>query len=365
VEIKKLNLRRENDKPLKIKSEEIPDLVPPDILNEWMNGDDNPYFKVQKIDYPILANGYTYVESFFESFIEKLNRAPIPGSKDGHLIDYGKRADTDFILVGAKIDKKKNGKGSVYLKNYIPLVGESGDNAIFLKELKSNMIDFSLVAYTKDERIENGDGSITWNVIESVTGERNDAVPYGLGAMEQKTNAVEDGENNNREKSKMKKDEVLEALKTLKVNAEITLPEIAKALNLEVLLLTDEQRANLSKLNLAQKEIGNTDILDWIVESKAVIKKTRDTRRENALTENFGAKVFAETQKENEARAYAEKICVGKELTDDLIKEVKADPIFKKLNAQIADANSDVNDMTGIKESNRGTVKGGLVAVNY
>ena len=166
--LRKINLRKDNDKPLKIKADEIPTLVPETAMVKWMEGDKSPYYKVQKIDFPLVANGYNYVESFFESFINKLNRAPIPGSREGHEMSWGKRGKTDFLLVGGKIDKKKNGKGSVYFKNYILPEGESGDNANFIKENETGMVDYSLVSYTKDERIENPDGSVTWNVIESM-----------------------------------------------------------------------------------------------------------------------------------------------------------------------------------------------------
>lgn len=359
-EIKKINLRSEKDKPLKIKAEDIETLVPEKILSQWMDGDADPYFKIQEIKYPLLANGYNYVESFFESFIEKLNRAPIPGSKDGHLMEWGKRADTDFILVGAKIDKKKNGKGSVFFKNYIPPEGESGSNEVFLKELKSNMIDFSLVAYTKDERIENEDGSIIWNVIESVGGERNDAVPYGLGAMEQKTNkSINDGKNNiNGESKQMNKEEVLKALKTLKTNAEVTLPEVAKAMGLEKLLITDEQQTALSKLNVVQGVIGEKiDILDFVTESMKYRKENARITREAKMNEVFGPKVFENTKKENKARVYAERILKDDELTDEKVNEIKDDEFYKGFVAENADINSDANEVEGISEGNKKNIK--------
>jgi len=153
-----------------------------------MKDDENPYFKIQAINYPITANGINYQESFFEEFISKLKNHPIPGDKFGHEMQWGKRPTTDFILIGARIDKKNNGKGTVYLKNYIPPVGESGDNAIFIRENKSNMIHYSLVSYTKDEILNDKNGKTIINVVGSVKGERNDAVEIGLGAMDQKTN---------------------------------------------------------------------------------------------------------------------------------------------------------------------------------
>jgi hypothetical protein len=367
-EIKKINLRADNDKPLKIKAEEIPNLVPEKILTQWMEGDADPYFKIQELKFPLMANGYNYTKEFFESFVSKINKGPIPGSKDGHLMSWGKRAKTDFILVGAKIENgKKEGSGKVYLKNYIPPVGESGDNEIFLKELKSNMIDFSLVAYTKDEREEKPDGTIIWNVIESTGGERNDAVPYGLGAMEQKTNVnntVDDSKNNNRESKQMGKQEVLETLKTLKTNAEVTLPEVAAVMGLESQLITDDQQIIISKMNTAKKLIGDVDIIDFITEAIASKKENALKVRNALLTENFGDKVIKGTQKENTARIYAERITEGQELTEEKINEVKNDTIFKKLSAENADVHSDINNIEGETEKNKaGSDVGGSVEV--
>lgn len=57
----------------------IPTLVPAEVMNKWLAGDTEPYYKLQKIDYPITANGIVYTESFFESFLNKTKRAANPG----------------------------------------------------------------------------------------------------------------------------------------------------------------------------------------------------------------------------------------------------------------------------------------------
>ncbi len=137
---KKFNLKSSKGL-LKIDPDTIPITIPKKAQAEWMGGDDNPYFKIQAIDYPVKANGDNYLESFFKSFIAKLKIAPIPGSKQGHETSWGKRGDTDFILAGALMDPKGDGTGTVYFKNYIP----KENNKTFIKELKTNMIEFSLV----------------------------------------------------------------------------------------------------------------------------------------------------------------------------------------------------------------------------
>ena len=154
--IKKINLRAANDKPLTITADEIPNTIPQKALNKWQLGDDEPYYKIQEIEYPLLANGYNYLESFFKSFIKKLERAPIPGSKDGHEMSLGKRGETDFIMSGALIKPNGDGTGKVYFKNYVPKEG----NERFIKENETNMVEFSLVSGTRDERQENGDNTI-------------------------------------------------------------------------------------------------------------------------------------------------------------------------------------------------------------
>ena len=361
-EVKKLNLRATNDKPLKITAEEIPNLVPEKILSQWMEGDDDPYFKVQKIDYPLMANGYNYVESFFESFISKLNRAPIPGSKAGHETSWGKRPPTDLLLVGAKIEKKKNGKGSVFFKNYIPKEGESGDNTVFIKENKSGMIDFSLVSYTRDERTENADGKATWNVVESMFGERNDAVGYGEGAMKQKTNNRDSDPEKNKGEGMSKKEEALQTLKTLKANAEITILEIASEIGLESQIITDEQKTNLSKFNAVKALCGETDPADFVSNLLTEKKENAAKVRKAKLNEVFGELKINE--KENKARVYAEKILGDAELTEEKINEVKEDSIFKSLAAEIADVDSDLNRI-GVSEGKKENIVSDHVEADY
>jgi len=176
-------------KNIKVLPDAIPNLVPKKKLAEWQDGDDDPYYRIQAIEYPVLANGYLYVESFFESFINKIKERPIPGSKSGHEMWAGKRGPTDFLLIGGNLEKKGKGKGIAYLKMYIPPIGESGDNTTFIKENKTDMINYSLVTYPKQESEENPDGTSTIKIVESLFGERNDAVDYGTGAMKQILNA--------------------------------------------------------------------------------------------------------------------------------------------------------------------------------
>ena len=187
--IRRLNYRTSGK--IAYSAEEIPTLSPKSSVAEFMKGDENPYYKLERIDYPVLANGLKYTESFFDSFLKNMKDHPFPGSKNGHELMWGKRGPTDFITIGGMLESKGGGKGSVYLKNYVPPEGETGSNATFIKECKAGMVHFSIVTYPRTENEETKDGIII-NVVESLHGERNDCVDYGTGAMKQTTNAAGD-----------------------------------------------------------------------------------------------------------------------------------------------------------------------------
>jgi len=338
-ELRRLNYYNfiQNDTKLNIDPETIPTLIPKATLKEWQDGDTDPYYKIQVFEYPILANGVHYQESFFKSFISKLKERPIPGAKDGHHLSWGERPQTDFIMIGGKVSSNGDGTGKAYFKNYIPKEG----NDVFIRENKSDMVHYSLVSYTKDEYEEDENGDFIINAIESIKGERNDAVEYGLGAMEQKTNADSgDSKDKPKEEGNVNKKELLEKLKTLKANAEITLDEIAEALGLGAKLLTKEHSDALKVVNsLAEKGIEKP--LEQLEKMQADIKANQEDVRRAKLDTVYGI----DEKKENFLRQYAEKQTVGVygEELDQKINELKEDPIAKKLAQEKADYDSEYN----------------------
>ena len=335
---KKFNLRKDKNQ-LFIDASTIPTTISEKARLQWMDGDEDPYFKIQKIDYPIKANGDIYLESFFESFIASLADAPIPGSKDGHNTHWGARGTTDFVMVGAKMEPNGDGTGSVYFKNYIPKL----NNEVFIKELESNMIEFSLVAYVNQERVDNGNGDYEWYVTKAVSGFRNDAVD--VGAMEQKLN----NKDNQGEKMATKK-EHLDGLLGFKTNGEVTLLEVAKHLGLENQVITEDQKAKLNDLEGIVKLCGDKKPADLINEMLTEKKENAVKVRNAALGEAFGPEVYESTKKSNKARSYATKILGKDELTEEKINEIKADEIYLSLAAEHADVDSKEN-ILGISES--------------
>jgi hypothetical protein len=317
------------------------------------------------------------------------------------------------------VESKGNGSGTVYLKNYIPPKGESGDNGVFIAMNKAGMVDYSIVSYTRDVVQSTPDGEPVRQCVESLYGERNDAVDLGSGAMDMKTNAAEpeafsaakkliaegkvdklsswapgsgdlelapgypygkagivfrsalrhssaraaqDGrpeltdianeliKNIDAKASSIggrtmgKKEEVLGDIATLKQNAEITLPEIAKAMGLEGQIKTNADAEAAAKLNAIQAELGEGDPIAQIKAMKAQINAGAETARENAIVALVGPKKNAEGVA-NDRYTYVEKETRGlvSEKLNAALEGLKDDPIMKRLNAEAADMNSEVN----------------------
>lgn len=340
---------------LSLSGDEIPTLVPQEKMNEWLKDDGDPYYKIQMIEYPIKANGLNYQESFFESFVKKLSQHPYPGSKNGHSIFWGERSRTDFLLVGGKLEKNGDGSGKVYFKNYIPPMGESGSNETFIKENKSNMVHYSLVTYPKEIIEENASGELIINVVESMFGERNDAVDFGTGAMKQVTNKgdlvqVDEVENNKGEE--MDKAEILKRLNNLMANGEISLSEVMNALGQKDKLVNkDHEEAIILRNSL--KEAG---IEDPVKEINALKDKLNDNSKvvKNAkISETFGPSKVENGKESNLVYQHAcDKLKdVDSENIEKAINSLKEDPIMIALQSQVADPSSEVNYL-GVVDSN-------------
>jgi hypothetical protein len=176
----------------------IPTLVPLEKMAVLQNGDTDPYYKIQAIAYPVEGDGgyrydkAIYTENFFREFVNLTSKNPLPGSKRGHAwMNTGKDA-SDFYMVGGKVEPRGDGTGVVYFKNYIPKMGYETPNDGFLRDLKVNIINFSLV--TRAPRYEVLQDTATKkefiNVLSPGIGNRNDAVELDMGAMQQLTNSA-------------------------------------------------------------------------------------------------------------------------------------------------------------------------------
>lgn len=335
---------------LNLSADEVPTLIPAEKMNAWLKGDTEPYYKIQMIEYPIKANGLIYEESFFESYVSKLKNHPYPGSKNGHSVFWGERSKTDFILVGGKLEKNGDGSGKVYFKNYIPPKGESGSNETFILENKSNMVHYSLVTFPKEIREITSEGEVIHRVVESVKGERNDAVDYGTGAMKQVTNKsdlvqVDNIENNEGEiMEKVDKADLFKRLNNLLTNGEIALSEVVDTLGLKEKLVNKDHENALILMN-SLKDAGIEDPVKEIADLKAQISKTDSLVKNAKLSEVFGPSKVEDGKETNLVLKYAsEKLTNAKgEDFEKAVNSLKEDPVLIALQSQAADPTSELN----------------------
>lgn len=166
----------------------VPTLVPDKKMAALLDGDENPFFKIESINYPIEGSGGIYKEQFFDSFVSVMNDRPIPGSKRGH--SYQSRPASDLYTVGARVDKQGDGSGTVHFKIYIPHKGDSDSNDGLIRDAKANIVNFSLVTCPKYTVEMDENNNQKYHFIESKGFERNDAVEYGAGAMKQTVNSL-------------------------------------------------------------------------------------------------------------------------------------------------------------------------------
>ena len=325
----------------------IPTTVPEPALKQFMAGDDDPYFIIEAIDYPLKANRANYLESFFEEYISKLADRPIPGSKDGHHMHWGERPPTDMMVVGAKINKNGDGSGTVFLKNYIPPEGAESSNEMFLKEARAGMIHFSLVSYTRDVYEETPDGEGVWNVVGSLYGERNDAVEWGTGAMPQRvTNKETTGDEPDEGDEHMDLKEMLAKLSTLKTNGDLDVSQVAKVLGIEVVtkVHTDAVKLNAEIVEvLGEKPVEAAKALQEKV-------KADETAVFNArMDKEFGVAKH-EDGSDNLVRQQADSLVANGADLEDQITKAKENPILKRLKGEELDPNSG-DEPTGLSDN--------------
>lgn len=284
--------------PSTLAADQVPTLIPAPAMAALLNGDKEPFYKVETIEYPVKGTGGIYTEAFFESFTARLNSLPIPGAKDGH--GWKDRGDSDIYTVGAKLDKNGDGSGKVHFKIYFPVNGEKSSNEALIRDAKAGIVHFSLVTLPEYTVTRNQDGTEIRTFIASRGYERNDAVEHGTGAMKQTVNSQKPetirelerslrdlgysnkeavaiaskgfgSANLDNEETTMDKDSVLAWLKT---NSGIPLAEIAQAMGQSDKLINT---AELESLKTANAKLT------------ADLASVADERRKNKLDAEFGA----------------------------------------------------------------------------
>jgi hypothetical protein len=379
----------------------IPTLVPEEKMKSILEGDENPFFKVESIDYPVKGTGGIYQEQFFESFKNVMNDRPIPGSKRGHT--WESRPTSDLYTVGARMDKNGDGTGKIHMKIYIPPEGDSDSNAGLIRDAKANIVHFSLVTWPEYTVSKDDEGNEITYFTASKGYERNDAVEYGAGAMQQTVNSndsgwldkarslIESGLFNtdddsetpirdgvvmrsalrrmvsranaehkteiaelismidkNKGATTVTKKEIIEAVSAAIENNSLTLKELATAVNCEDRLLT---KNHSDALAMAEQfaEIGVKDPVSSYKNMQDLIAKTEKARVENKLKSEFDPNGLGE---KNVLLSYAvDKLGnTPEDKLDEAIAELKESPVAKNLAGQMADAGSEANQMPGYSD---------------
>ena len=405
-----LNYRSISETP---EVETVPILLPNEKYKSLIDGDKEPFFKIESIEYPVKGTGGIYTEQFFESFLSVMNDRPIPGSKRGHTFES--RPASDLYTVGGKLDKNGDGTGTVHMRVYIPRDGDSDSNTGLIRDAKSNIVHFSLVTWPEFTVEKDEYGNEITYFTASKGYERNDAVEYGAGAMRQTVNsltdfdvdearalidsgnynAVDDSEevirngvvmrtalrrivsraaNGNPEvaslismidkaesKKRGKRMDKAELIEAVRRENGLTLDEIAKALNQSERLMGEEHKNALSVMTELNK-LGVKDPIAEIKANRARIEELAKSERSVALTNTFGASKVENGKELNLVREYAEervpKNAVGEDLTK-AIEEVKNSTIAKRLAGEMADPSSEVNRI----ETRENTVQPGEIPV--
>jgi ATP-dependent protease ClpP protease subunit len=155
-----------------------------------------------------------------------------------------------------------------------------------------------------------------------------------------------------------KKLEILDTLKTMAENGQISLVQIAETLNLKNLLVTPEQEKALVVVNKLT-EMGITDPVATITAMQAREKADEAAVRNAKLDKRFGPEKI--NDKVNFLRTYAGKEMASvdsKELDAKIEEMVKTDPIVQKFASENADIMSQINVIdksnTGAKPTGSG-----------
>ncbi len=386
-------------------AKDIPTLVSSSIMDALQDGESDPYFKVEAIEYPAKGSGGIYEREFFESFLNVARERPIPGSKRGH--EWLSRGSSDFYTVGGKLEPNADGlSGTAFLKIFIPKNGDTTDNAGFIRDAKAGIVHFSLVSNPDwNVKIDPETREEKRHFTASKGYERNDAVEYGSGAMKQVVNSenhtdiaaakaliaagkftlsnvegeavIQNGlvcrsvlrrlvsRANETDKvplsdlislidkakpqggTSVNKDELFAALKNMVANAQTNIAEIAQAVGLGSLIRNEADIANEAMVKTLNSKLGDKPIekVDAILAENAA---NAAAMVENAISAIAGTKLEKNASGqdvENPAFRYAFTVCNGKSGAElsSAIEGLKTDHVMLALNAQRADGESRLN----------------------
>lgn len=256
-------------------------------------GDEKPFEFVQEVKfgekYPA-SDGSIFLKSFIESFISKLEEAPIVGSAYGHtaLNAYSERVENHTYMTGAKILDDE----TVLFRQYVSKDMPEPEYNKLVKEIKSGLLSTSIQSLVKWKiEAQDDDDNWVWFAEESVGNERNDIVEWNQTGMAVKTVGTSQKalpvENIKREGvTSMNLDEAIAIVKETSQKVGSDAHSIAEKLGFSDILITDAQKEKLKTLDEVSAKVGG-DLVGFVEKTIASQKENFTSMKEIALKKAF------------------------------------------------------------------------------
>lgn len=257
-------------------------------------GDEKPFEFVQEVKYGEkypASDGSIFLKSFFESFISKLEEAPIVGSAYGHtaLNAYSERVENHTYMIGAKILDDE----TVLFRQYVSKDMPETEYNKLVKEIKSGLLSTSIQSLVKWKiEAQDEDDNWIWFAEESVGNERNDIVEWNQTGMAVKTVGTSQKalpvENIKREgvTSMKELDDAIALINETSQKVGSNKKDIAEKLGFSDILITDAQKEKLKTLDEVSAKVGG-DLVGFVDKTIASQKENFTSMKEIALKKAF------------------------------------------------------------------------------
>jgi hypothetical protein len=399
-------LRLKNKADVKLPPvEDVPILIPAPALAAIKDNEASPYEIIEAIPFPSEGQGGIYTGKYFESLLNQIKERPLGGSKTGH-----ENERDDFFTVGGKVEYTSENEGVCYLRIMIPEQGYETTNSGFIRSCKTGNQEFSVVANV--EPVRGNDGVVYF--VEDTGKARNDAVSEGamdqtvsngakeseimelisIGKVDLTTDSDQLVHNGTvyrraavklqssadykamagrvlnaigkqyKEKNAMTKAEIFEAVRIAVANNELTLEELAQAVNMQNKLrnATDEQRQKLIAaiaeiLGLPPESPADEMIKaveDALKDAESAAEAVADAEA-NSLSGGKKIRNADGTEDDNPVYLYVKNQLAGKrgEKLKNAVKSLATDPVALALRSKQADPRTTTANPFNLGTSNR------------
>jgi len=262
-----------------------------DILS---SGDGSPFEFVQEVKfgdkYPA-TDGTIFDKSYADSYSEKANSVPIPGSAYGHTALHveKERVRNHVYVTAAKVVSED----TMLLRHYVSNKMDKNDYDSLVSEIKAGLISTSLFGLYKYKTAAGKDGTQVVHAIKSVGKERNDLVEWDQTGMASKMIAtsqkdVIDEYNEGDTPMDLNYDELIAALKDTMTKNRTDHVAVMKDLGLNIEVLTAAHKADLAVLGKVRQIAAGGDVEQIVTDAVAAQGNSFATLGDAAIEKEFG-----------------------------------------------------------------------------